>query len=197
MNALDIGRVDRVEVLSGRYTIHDIKRIVAVDRTHTAYTNGVATRTRSCVRCNLNARQATLHGAQHVGIRFARWLAHVHHAYCTRQVGLALSGITGYNQFFKNFSVFLKTNGHHSRCYQLLRFVTYITKLKRSALVDRKRELTVKVGHCSVLRTNLEHCSTNYCITIACVRYHTVNSHSLSQRYRGHQEHAEQKRETS
>ena len=112
LDRLDVCRIDGIHVFVGSDTINNQERATAVDSTHTTHTDRRATTTWSCISHNLHTSQLTLHGVEHVRIRCADRLFHIHHRNSTSQIGLTLSGITCNDNLAQFFCIVIQHNFH-------------------------------------------------------------------------------------
>ena len=93
LDALNVVSVQFVHSGFGRNAIDDVQRIVVVERTNTANTNGSIACWRT-ICTDGHARNFALEGFHRVVFVLFLQVIYAHHAYCARQVGFALTRIT-------------------------------------------------------------------------------------------------------
>ena len=157
LDGLDIGRVQGVQVLVGGDTIDDIQGVTSVDGAHTAHTDGGTATTGSGIGHDVHTRELALHRVEHVGVAVADRAFHVHHSHGTGQVSLALYLITGHHKFLELDGVVLEGDGHTILGGNLHLFITDVGYHQYGSGIYLDDEVTIKVGHCTVAGTFLNH----------------------------------------
>ena len=161
LNRLDVGRVQRVQVLRRGHTVDDVERVAGVHRTHTAHADGRTATARGSIGHDVDTGQLALHGVQHVRIALRDGTFHVHHRHGTCQVGLALYLITRDDHLGEFLGVVAHGDVHACLCGQFLRLESDVGDDERGALGSLQVEVAVEVGDGAVRGAFLHDCSAD------------------------------------
>ena len=119
LNRLDIIAIQLMHTSLRGYTVNDVQRVVVVQRSDTTNANGGSTR-RITIGRDVHTRHTTLHGLDGVVLVLLSQIRGTHRRDGTRQVGLALAGITCYHHFLYHQCVILHHYLHSVLCGQFL-----------------------------------------------------------------------------
>ena len=148
----------------GGHTVDDVEWVVVVKGTDTTNSNRSSAR-RITIGLNVHTRYTSLQGLHRVVLVLLRHFIDADHRDGTRQVCLALNGITSYYKFFEHLGIFGKGNSHsilgrHFNC-----LVSHIRDNQRLAGVNLQGEVSVEIGNRTVRCTFLQYRGTNDCFT--------------------------------
>ena len=165
LDGLDVGRVERVEILSRCHTVNHVERVASVHRTHTTNANRRTAATRRSVGHDVNTCQLALHGVQHIWVALADRTFHVHHSHSTRQVSLALHLVTSDNHFCQFLGVVLQRDMHRRSCWHFHRLVTDERNDQSGTLFHLQGEMSLHVGSRTIARTFLHNSCHHHGLT--------------------------------
>ena len=156
LDGLDVVRVQLVHTRLGRHTVDDIQRVVVVERTHTTYSHRGSTRG-STVGCDVHARHLALQGFHRVVLLLFLQVFGTDSTNGTRQVRLALSGITRHNHFFQHLVVLLEHDIHTHSCLHTLRHKPHVGDTQYRTRSNGQLEITIKIGDGAIRRSFLQN----------------------------------------
>ena len=176
---LDVGSVQRVEVLGGSHTVDDEQRSNTIDRAHTTHADRGTATTGSSIGDNVHAGQLTLHRVQHVGVALTLGALHIHHGHSTRQVGLTLGLVTSDHHLGQLGGVVFHRHLHAGSGSYFLLLETNIREDKCFSSLHFQFEVSVEVGDCTVgcaflhnrstdngLAGHIDHGTSNLCLRV-------------------------------
>ena len=142
------------------HAVDDVERVVGVQRSDTtdAHRRGTA---RVTVGLDVHARHTTLQGLHRVVLVLLGHLVNADGRDSTRQVGLALGGVTRHYHLLQLLAVFLQRYLHAVLGWQFLSQITNIAEHQRLASLYLQFEVTIEIGHRTVRRPFFHHRGTN------------------------------------
>ena len=166
----------------GRHAVDDIQRVVVVERTDTADTYRSGTR-RTTVGGDVHTRHLALQRLHRVVLLLLLQIGSGDGGDGTRQVGLALGGITRHHQLLQHLVVLRKGDLQVLSGMKLLGLVTHIRNYHHGIFRHSERELTIEIGDRSVGRTFLYHRGADDRLTRSGIRDDTRSRHLRVRRY--------------
>ena len=145
----DVTAVQFVHTAFGGYAVDDVERVVVVQRTYAANTDG-GTAARITVGRNVHARYTPLHGFHRIVFVLLGYLVHAHYGDGTGKVGLALCGVAGYYYFLQHFRILVHDDGHGCFRFQGQCLVAYIRESDFGARLYGEGEVAVYIRNRSV-----------------------------------------------
>ena len=142
------------------HTIDDIKWVIVVQGSHTTDTYCCCTRGVT-IGSNIHARHTSLKSLHRVVLVLLRHFIDTNSRDSSRQVGLALSGITCHHHFLQHFGIILECHFHTLMGSGFLCLIANVRDNEDSPLVYFNREVTVEIGNRTVRRTLLHHRSSD------------------------------------
>ena len=105
LDGFDVVSVQFVHTCFRWYSVNDIKRVVVVQRTDATDTDGSGA-ARITIGCNVHTGNTALKGFHRIVLTLFLNLVYLNDGYGTGQIGFALSGIAGHNDFVHHLCIF-------------------------------------------------------------------------------------------
>ena len=140
----------------GGNTINNVKRVIVIQGTCTTDADSSSTRGVTVGR-DVHARHATLHRLDGVVLVLFHQIGYTDYTHGAGQVGLALCGITGHDNLVEGKCILFHGDNHAIAGWHLNIEVAHIGENERCSGIYFDGEGAVKVGHCTISGTFLNH----------------------------------------